>query len=412
MNAWSIARKDLMILWRDRGALAAMFVLPLAFILVLGVATAPMYAPPSDSRTRLPVVNLDGGEAGQRLLDVLDQQNGIEVVLTSEDQAMAWMHDRTEGRLLIIPANMTSDLAARNKIVLRFLVHPDWAGERTDALQRTIDGAALGITMETQLLDSLSQMGKMELLNPPEERAFTPDVIVAQAQSQMERSKTDPLISVVQVKPASLVASDNPSALEQNVPGYAVLFVFLTAQVTAESIYREKVDGTFRRLLAAPVARLSVLIGKLIPNLIMAVLQMCVLLAVGTLVLPALGLGEMGLGHDPLALILLVMVVALCSTSFGILIAALAHTDGQIGGLSSLLLWSMGALGGCLFPSFLLGGALDAIGRVVPHHWAVNAFLDLLARGRGLADIRTSLLVLCGFSVAFFAIGLWRFDFD
>jgi ABC-2 type transport system permease protein len=389
-----------------------MSLLPLAFILVLSLATAPMYNAPTDAATHLPVVDLDGGAAGQRLLAALGAQSGIELIPTSEAQALEWMGTRTEGRALIIPAGMTDSLAAREKVVLRLLVHPDWVGERTDALQRTIDGAARDVVMEAQLLDSLTQMGAMEMLNPPEQRVFSPDRVAAQASGQMERAKTDPLISVTQVKPSSLAAKDEPTALEQNVPGYAVLFVFLTAQVTAESIYREKKEGTFRRLLAAPLGKVSLLLGKLIPNLIVTLVQMTVLFAVGAVLLPALGLGEFSLGEDIVALIVLVVLVALCSTALGIFIAALARTEGQIGGLSSLLLWTMGALGGCLFPGFLLGGVLDVIGRVVPHHWAVQGFLDVIARGRTLGEIATPLLALGVFTLAFFLIGLWRFDFD
>ena len=412
MNVWNIARKDLQILWRDRGALASMFLLPLAFIFVLSLATAPMYGTSSDSPTRLPVVNLDGGKVAQQLIDKLSAQGGIEVVLASEQEAMDWLNNRQEGRALIIPTGLTAGLQARNQTVLRFLVHPDWAGTRTDALERAIDAAARDVAMEAQLLDSLAQMSAMETLNAPEYQVFTPERVVAQASSQIERAETAPLISVRQTRPDSLGVSDDPTALEQNVPGYAVLFVFLTAQVTAESIYRENKEGTFRRLLAAPLGKVTLLLGKLLPNLVVCLVQIAVLFAVGALLLPAVGLGEFSLGKDPLALIVLVVVVSLCSTSLGILIAALARTEGQIGGLSALLLWSMGAVGGCLFPSFLLGGALDSIGQAVPQHWAVQAFLDLFARGGGLSDIATPLLVLGGFTVLFFAVGLWRFDFE
>jgi hypothetical protein len=48
----------------------------------------------------------------------------------------------------------------------------------------------------------------------------------------------------------------------------------------------------------------------------------------------------------------------------------------------------------------------------MPHYWANRTFLDLFARGQGLVDITTNLLVLLGFTVAFFIVGLWRFDFD
>lgn len=412
MNVWNIARKDLQILWRDKGALAGMFLLPLVFIFVLNLATAPMYSAPADSRTRLPVVDLDDGPVAQQLLTVLQERGGVEVLLTSEAEALAWLQARTEGRALIIPADLSANLQARQATTLRLLVHPDWQNERTAALVRAVNGAARDVAMESQLLDGLKQVGAMQALNPPELQVFGDDRVAQQARGQMARAEQDPLIRVLQVKPSSMVASDDPSASEQNVPGYAVLFVFLTAQVTAESIYRENKEGTFRRLLAAPLTRLTILLGKLIPNLVVALAQMVVLFAVGALVLPAIGLGEMRLGNDIPALVILVFVVALCSTSLGILIAALARTEGQIGGLSALLLWGMGAVGGCLFPAWLLGGVLDVVGRLVPQHWAVQGFLDLIARGRGLADIGPTLLALLGFTVVFFTIGLWRFDFQ
>jgi ABC-2 type transport system permease protein len=48
----------------------------------------------------------------------------------------------------------------------------------------------------------------------------------------------------------------------------------------------------------------------------------------------------------------------------------------------------------------------------IPHYWAKDALENLLLRGLSLADITTPLLALAGFTVLFFAIGLWRFDFD
>ncbi|NLG26417.1 MAG: ABC transporter permease [Chloroflexi bacterium] len=412
MKAWNIARKDLQIIWRDKGALAGVFVLPLAFVMVLSVATAGLYNPPADVRTRLPVVDLDNGPAARHLLDTLTKTGGVELVPTTESQALEWMRKRLEGRVLIIPPGLSANLEARVQTTLRLLVHPDWRGERTDAMLRSIDGAARDVAMEAQLLDSFAQVGEMQALNPPEYQVFTPEPVAAQARGQIARAQQDPLVRVTQVRPESLPVRDDPTPLEQNVPGYAVLFVFLTAQLTAESIYRENREGTFRRLLAAPLGKIDLLVGKLIPNFCVAMLQMVVLFGVGALVLPRLGLGEMSLGSDIAALVVLTVVVALCSTSLGILIASLARTEGQVGGLSALLLWGMGAVGGCLFPSFLFGGLLDAIGRAVPHHWAVQGFLDLLARGRSLSDMGTTLAVLGGFTLAFFAIGLWRFDFE
>jgi ABC-2 type transport system permease protein len=196
------------------------------------------------------------------------------------------------------------------------------------------------------------------------------------------------------------------------VPGYTIIFVFVTAGNTAYSIYKEKKDGSFRRLLAAPMSKATLLAGKMLPNFIIALIQITVIFAVSIFVLPMMGLGRLTLGQDPLALVLVSLMIALCSTGMGILIAALARTEAQIGGLSTLLLWTMGAVGGCLFPPFLLGGILDTIGKIVPHYWAIQAYHDLIVRGRGLADVTTELLALAVFTVIFMAIGLWRFEFD
>ena len=51
------------------------------------------------------------------------------------------------------------------------------------------------------------------------------------------------------------------SDLNANVPGFAVLFIFLTAQTTAQAIYEEKRVGSFRRLRAAPISKATILFG-------------------------------------------------------------------------------------------------------------------------------------------------------
>ena len=94
------------------------------------------------------------------------------------------------------------------------------------------------------------------------------------------------------------------------------------------------------------------------------------------------------------------------------LIAAVARTEGQIGGLGSLVLWTAGAIGGCLFPPFLLGGLLDTLGSIVPHYWAIRAYQDLIVRGQTLSGVLPEMLALCIFALLFSGIGLWRFRYD
>jgi ABC-2 type transport system permease protein len=196
------------------------------------------------------------------------------------------------------------------------------------------------------------------------------------------------------------------------VPGFAVMFIFLTAQTTAVSIYEEKKLGSFRRLLAAPIGKATILVGKMTPNFLIGLAQIVVVFGAGLFLLPLLGIEPMTLGNDPLALILLCLVVVLCSTSLGVLIAAIARTEGQITGLSQVLLWVFGFAGVVLVGIPVGGSTLDTVSQLIPHYWANAAFMDLFVRGQGLADIMPSILVLLGFTVAFLAVGLWRFKFN
>jgi ABC-2 type transport system permease protein len=196
------------------------------------------------------------------------------------------------------------------------------------------------------------------------------------------------------------------------VPGFTVLFVFLTAQATARSIYDEKKVGSFRRLLASPVPKAELLTGKMLPNVIASLIQVAVIFSFGIFGLPLLGQPALNLGNAPLGVVLVALLMALCSSGLGILIAALARTENQIGGLSAVLLWAMGMIGGSFIPVFFLERFLGPIMRLVPHYWANTAFTNLLVRGAGLDEVLPQMLALLVFTAGFFAIGLWRFEFD
>jgi ABC-2 type transport system permease protein len=282
-----------------------------------------------------------------------------------------------------------------------------------EAVLLVVDGVAADLSLETQLVEGLSQMGAMMNDAPAEVQVFTAERIRVQAESQFERGKTAPLVSLTDKIPDQITQGrEDFSASTLSVAGFAVMFAFLAAQITASSIFDEKKEGTFRRLLAAPLARQDLLVGKMLPNFVIAIVQMVVLVAASIVLLPLLGQEAPSLGNSPLGLILVTVLVALCSTSLGILLAAIARTESQVGGISTLFLWVAGLVGGAFIPAFVLGDFLNAIGKAVPHYWAIQAYTDLMVRGQGVTDILPELGILAGFSAVFFVIGLLRFRFD
>jgi ABC-2 type transport system permease protein len=414
MKALQVAYKDFQILIKDRGALINMFLLPIVFIIVLSSALQGIMGGDDDRLIELPVVNLDdGGHATETLLSALDEVGGIEVLEFEQGEAEAQLEAFEIAWVLTIPPGFSDDVSDGRQVTLLIESHPEANETDSESVQRTITGVARGLALQDQLIASLVQMGNMQGTAPSEYQVFTTERVVAQAQSQFERAQTDPLIVVEETAPANLGEQvKEPNSVQQFVPGLAIVFVFLTAASTAYSIYREKQTGSFRRLVVAPISKAGIMTGKMIPNFIVGLIQIVVIFAISILILPLIGLDPLTLGNEPLALALVAVVLVLCSTAMGLMIAAIARTEGQITGLSGLVLWTMAAIGGCLYPTYLQGGFLDTIGKVVPHYWAVQASQDLIVRGRGLVDVLPEVAILSGFALLFFAIGLWRFEFD
>ena len=411
--ALRVARKDIKVLLKERGTLLILFVIPLVFVLGFSAASAGG-GDPQEEAIPLPVVNLDAGSgASQTLLDALDQSGGVRCELYDEARAQAQLDKGKIDRVLTIPANYAADLQAGHPVTLRLVNAPNASGTRTEAVYRMVAGVAADLSLEAQLVASFRQMGDMQAAASPGQLSFPTEIIVEQAQSQFTRSRTEPLLAVEESWPQHLLEEDEDdiSPLSVTVPGFAVMFIFLTAQTTAMSIYEEKKLGSFRRLLAAPIGKATILAGKMTPNFLVGLAQIVVIFGAGLFLLPALGVDPMTLGHDPLALVLLCLVVVLCSTSLGVLIAAIARTEGQISGLSAVVLWVFG-FAGILLVGMPVSPTLDTVSQLIPHYWANAAFVDLFVRGQGLVDIMPSILVLLGFTAAFLAVGLWRFKFN
>ncbi len=414
MTAWSIAFKDIQILLKDRGALFQLILLPLIFILVIAGAFSGTDSDIEDTRIPLPVANLDGGARAQVLIDGIDDAGGVRTEVMEAEEAQAQLEAGDIQRLLTIPSAFSSKLDQDTPVTLRLTNQSDADPEETEAVRLVVEGVAQDMALENQILASLRQMADMQANAPREfQLAFSVDRIQDQARDQFESSRTRPLVTVEQRLPQRGDEQERePSFAQTSVPGFTVLFVFLAAQNTARSIYDEKKGGSFRRLMAAPISKASLLIGKVLPNFILALIQFGIIFLFGSVVLGWFGFTPISLGSDGLALILAAIVIAFCSSAMGILIASLAHTEGQIGGLSSLLLWGLAIVGGSIIPTFIMDRILGPLPKIAPHYWANRALNDVMLRNLTLLDVLPEMGILLGFAALFIVIGLWRFDFE
>lgn len=421
MNIWNFLKKDWVIFFKDRGAMIWLFVLPVVFIAIFaGLARISSgssgTSEEKDTRTPVAVVNLDeGGAVSQRFIDSLNHSQGYKAVLYGQQEAEQLIQRFQLKRYLVIPEDFSNHLANGERVTLTQVVHPDADANTTQTIMRVINGIANDTSLELQILDGIRQMGEMQADNPAVQTGFNTERVLKQAETQFEQSRSRPLVNLVETTPASPGEAKFDLDLSQtSVPGFAVLFVFLAASTVARGIFEERKAGTLRRLLSAPLSRSTILAGKMVPIFLLTLVQIIFIFLAGALLLPLLGFGKLTIGSQPLAWAVTSILIALCSTCLGILIASLARTEAQVGGISNAMLWVAGIVGGAIVPAFIIQQmpVLNVLSRLVPHSWASGAYYDILMRGKGLLDIWPNLVMLLAFSAVFFFVGVRRFKFE
>ncbi|MBI3742286.1 MAG: ABC transporter permease [Chloroflexi bacterium] len=419
MNFLYMTIKDLKILLRDRGAMVNLFLTPLMFIVVLSLALGPTFRGPSDSAIRIPVVDEDQSAQSQQIVDALKAIKGVttETQITDANAARALTRVDAEDLLrngrrvgaVIIPRGFGEMLARGETARVIVLQDPAQAN-----MANVVMGVATGVIAQV-LGDEAARRGADAFFKSLESvlKQLPP-----QAQSQFDLKKIqDESVqatrhaaenSLVKIETASVAARrvETPGVYEQNVPGMSVMFLFFIVNYVASSILTEKRAGTFRRLMVAPISKPAILAGKLIPNFLMGVIQLTVMFTIGHFVF------GMKLGNDLFALALISAAVALAATGLGILVAAVARSEEQIGGLTTLVILTLCALGGTMVPLFVMPDFMQTLARITPHAWALLAYQDVIVRGLGTLQVLPNVTVLLGFAGIFFALALWKFRFE
>lgn len=420
MNTLSITLKDLQIFLKDRGSVLMLFLLPFVLIVMFSLVGQNV-STDSGGNEPLPltVSNRDpGGQATQAFLDGLKSTGKVELVFKDPADVEDKLNQAALRYALLIPAGFSADLAAGKQTTLRLMLHPQNSPTQILAVERAVMRASREYLMMEYLEKGLTLMGQMQAANPKAAEIFSEQKIQQQVEAQKISAAARPLVEVVETIPAALkeeqdkVKEGQPGLGQYSVLGMVVLFVFLSAPTTAQSFFKEKRQGSFRRLIAAPVSKASLLAGKLLPNLILCLVQIVVIFIAGGYAIRILGIKPLDLGGDPLGLVVVSFAVALCATSLGIFLAAIGKTEGQVSGLGTLILFMAALLAGSLIPLFMFPSGLENMARLVPHYWANQAFYGLIFRGQTLADVWPSVAALLAFTLVFFGIGLWRFKFD
>ena len=206
----------------------------------------------------------------------------------------------------------------------------------------------------------------------------------------------------------SLVAEgfEEANGAELAVPGQSVVFGFFVAGSVGFSVFREHGWKTWDRLRTSAASPVSLLAGFAIPWIIIHVLYQIALLVVGGLFF--------GLSFDVSLLAELAVITWFSFAAIAIMLFSVAsfRTVNQHQAIVNLGAMVMGGLGGALVPLEQLPGWAQAIAPITPTYWVMQGHRAVFLEDGGLADVATSVAVLCAFGVFFAGFGARRFRSD
>ena len=382
--ALTIAAKDIKERLRDRSAIILAVLVPLGMAFVLNATLSGITE--GEFQTNVAVHDADGGAVAAGLLGVLSdiEDDGYLTLRTVDGEAPAQtLVDEGEvSAAIVIPAGFSDAVGSNQAADLIVFTNPD---SPIEAQVATAITAGFASEINAVRLSINTAIAAGTITDPTEIGALA---VTAQGQP-------------TPVELQGIEAEDSGFDIATFFAmGIAVFFLFFTVQFCILSLIDERDNGTMARLLAAPISRQSVLVGKLAASFVIGVASTVVLWLATTLLMGA----EWG---NAFGVILLIIVGVAAAMGVTAVVAMSAKTAEQAGALTAFIVVVLGMLGGVFFPISRTSGALGFASQLTPHFWLMDGFQDLSA-GAAVPAILPAAGAVLLFGVVLGAIGLWR----
>lgn len=189
------------------------------------------------------------------------------------------------------------------------------------------------------------------------------------------------------------------------VPGVmTIILMLVSAMMTSISITREKELGTMEILLVSPLSPFQVIVGKVVPYILLSVINAVIIILLGIFIFKMPMEGNMFLlGAESILFIMNAL-------SLGILISTISNTQ-QTAMMVSLmgLMLPVILLSGFIFPIISMPLPLQLISNIVPAKWFIIILKGIMLKGVGLAFLWKETLILVAMTLFFITLSMKKY---
>jgi ABC-2 type transport system permease protein len=413
-----IAINDLRIFLKDPGAIIGAFAVPIVMGVIFGFALSGGGQP---SQLRVDVIDNDQSARSAQFLTELRAANTALVLcptdntednycrieegeVLTDEIAVDRLMDNTSLALIEIPAGFGDALDEGQPATIVYRSNenasaPSYILQAVQAVVQQMGGAQVAADVGEKLI---AESGVIPLDDEAQRQDFRRAVYENAAATWSIKPFT------VRYVETNAMTTNQPSARQQgfgqSIPGMASMFVMFFTLLSSLNILRERKNWTIQRLVTMPVSRAQILGGKILMYFLLGMLQFLALFVIARLL-------GMSWGNDILALLLVMVSYALCTTALGFMIGTFITTEMQGAAMLNLLGLTLAPLGGAWWPLEITPPFMQTIGHISPVAWAMNGFHTLLYDQGTLTDVLLPIGVLLAAAGVFFVIAIRRFKF-
>lgn len=389
---WASTYKEFLLLTRDIGGIAILFIMPLVLIITITLIQDSTFKTVSDAKIPILLVNNDKGDVSETIQKGLADSNAFEVInAKSEDQAKNLVFTGKYQLAIIIPENLSSDLERKvnqnvESIIAKFGLDDNEQSKLIDIPKKEVNlyfDPATQQSFKSSIKNGIDKMiSKIETQSIY--KAFQEQITDDPSEAVFEIENFISFKEIMLVKDEEEVI---PNSVQHNVPAWTLFAIFFIIVPLSINIVKEKSQGTFVRLRTNPVSYATVLGGKTLVYLCVCLIQFILMLMIGVYLFPAIGLPTLDIsGRLPLLFIVAVFA-GLAAIGLGLLLGTIAKTQEQSAPFGATFVVILAALGGVWVPVFIMPKFMQTLSNISPMNWGLNAFYDVFLRHAGLLEI-------------------------
>ncbi len=363
----SIIRKEFIQILRDPRTLALIIAMPILQLFLLG------YAATTDVKNiSLAVWDQSQSAQSRTLLDAFRSADyfRMKYIVRSQEEYRALIEAGQARAALIIPPDYDQQLANGKAQVSMVL----------DGSDATVGGTALSAA---------------RLIG----QAYATDIVSEQAALSGRGALTPP----VEVRTQVWYNPDLISAYF-NIPGViGMILSFITALLTATAVVRERERGTIEQLIVTPIRPWELIVGKVLPYVILAFVDVIEVLIIGHWWFGVPVRGNLSL------ILILSGLFALSSLGIGLFASTIANTQQEAMLTVMMTILPSIFLSGFFFPIDAMPQFLQLVSYLVPLRYYLVIIRSLLLKGVGAQALMSQIVALTIFAIVITGAAAARF---